>query len=100
LTKSQKCDIIYTSKGERKTPKYKEKNMINYNVNYKVEGYTNKWSVIDDLNGYVLLENNTWGDETCYLVAKQDQPTPNNAIMEVAGETYDDLETALEDLEL
>lgn len=74
--------------------------MINYDINYKVEGYTNKWSVIDDFKGYVLLENNTWGDETCYLVAKQCQPTPNNTIREIVGETYDDLETALEDLGL
>lgn len=84
--------------------------MLKRNENYKVSGYRNRWSIIDELAGYGLLENNTYGDETCYLVVKLDQepavlrykktegdivllPT----IMEVVCETCDGLETALED---
>ena len=84
--------------------------MIQRNKDYKVEGYTNRWSVIDTYHGFALLENNTYGDETCYLVVKQDAKveektyTKRNGekitlptIMETVCETYDDLITALED---
>jgi hypothetical protein len=84
--------------------------MIQRNKDYKVEGYTNRWSVIDTYHGFALLENNTYGDETCYLVVKEDAKveektyTKRNGekitlptIMETVCETYDDLETALED---
>lgn len=84
--------------------------MLQYDVDYKVEGYRNRWSVIDDDGEYALLENATWGDETCYLVVRMDVPVQEISykkkdgsdvliptIMKVEGETYDDLQTALED---
>lgn len=83
------------------------------NYEYKVKGYYYKWSVIDVLGDYALLENCTWGDETCYLVVKRDAPIKRkfsydillsgvmegsyDEIQEVIAETYDDLQTALED---
>lgn len=83
-------------------------------IDYKVSGYFNRWSVIATMNGYALLENSTYGDETCYLVVRikdnvKDKKYKNMAngntfvaptIMEVAGETYDGLEIALGDLGL
>ena len=42
-------------------------NAIKDEKRIKVEAYRGFWSVIDDHNGYVLLEHNTYGDETCYL---------------------------------
>lgn len=84
---------------------------IQKNINYKVNGYYNKWSVIDIYKGYALLENNTWGDETCYLVAKVKDNVQNKeytkksngekivlpTIIKVLCETFDGLEIALED---
>ena len=85
--------------------------MLQINDSYKVKGYYNKWSVIDVNDEYALLENETWGDETCCLLVRRDveikeceylnkstlatmkKPT----IMEVIGETFDDLETAIDD---
>lgn len=58
--------------------------------NLKIEGYIGKWSAIDTYKNYYLLEHNFYGDETCYLVINEDN--------EVVCETYDDIETALEDL--
>ena len=43
----------------------KKGNMIENSVEYRVKGYTNKWALIDTLDHYGLLENSTWGDETC-----------------------------------
>ena len=78
----------------------------------KVEDYIGLWSVIDDLNGYVLLEHNTYGDETCYLVAKSEDFILRDFIKKSTEkkvklpylpktaevfETYDDIETCLED---
>ena len=40
-------------------------------VDYKVEGYTNKWSIVDEAFGFVVLENNTYGDATCHLVVRK-----------------------------
>lgn len=61
--------------------------------NLKLEGYTNKWSAIDSMEVknkvYYLMENNTWGDETCYLVIDENK--------NVICETFDDIETALKD---
>ena len=84
--------------------------MLDKNTEYKVNGYRNRWSIIDTFKGYALLENCTYGDETCYLVAKLDQEPvmktyirPDKlrielpTIMEVICETFDDIETALED---
>lgn len=84
--------------------------MLQKNIDYKVKDYTNRWSIINTHEGYGLLENNTYGDETCYLVVKLDQepallrykrsdgstiqlPT----ILHVVCETYDGIEIALED---
>ena len=81
-------------------------------VEYKVKGYTNRWSVIDTHGEYALLENCTWGDETCYLLVRRDVEIEDKVytlkkgkekvilptIMEVIAETYDDILTAIEDL--
>lgn len=85
--------------------------MIKKNVDYKVKGYTNRWSVIAQYKGYRLLENCTWGDETCYLVVRYNAKVEDKeytkkstgekvtipTIMEVVCETFDDIVTALED---
>ena len=59
----------------------------------KIKGYTNTWSSIDtiliDNEYYYLMENDEYGDETCYLVITQSQ----NIIIE----TFDDIETTLID---
>lgn len=84
---------------------------VQKNINYKVNGYYNKWSVIAIYKGYALLENSTWGDETCYLVVKvkdnvQDKEYTKKSngekivlptIIKVLCETFDGLEIALED---
>lgn len=84
---------------------------VQKNIDYKVKGYYNKWSVIDTYKGYALMENNTYGDETCYLVVKikdnvQDKEYTKKSngekivlptIMEVLCETFDGIEIALED---
>lgn len=61
--------------------------------NVKIKGYIGMWSAIDsaeiDNKIYYLMENNTWGDETCYLVIDENK--------NVICETFDDIETALED---
>ena len=61
--------------------------------NLKIDNYMNKWSAIDFIvvnnKTYYLMENNTWGDETCYLVIDENK--------NVICETYDDIITALED---
>lgn len=84
---------------------------VQKNIDYKVKGYYNKWSVIDTYKGYALMENNTYGDETCYLVVKvkdnvqyKEYTKKSNGekivlptIMKVVCETYDGIEIALED---
>ena len=77
-----------------------------------VEHYRGFWSVIDDHEGYVLLEHNTYGDETCYLVVLAKEfiwkefklSTTGEKIVvpyfdttTTAYETYDDIITCLED---
>lgn len=80
------------------------------NVEYRVLNYTNRWSVIDTYEKWALLENCTWGDETCYLVVPMDQEIvmrkyrrKDGSFVElptievVTCETYDGIVTALED---
>ena len=59
----------------------------------KIPGYTNEWSAIDDYvvgnKHYFLMENDTWGDETWYLVITKD--------FKEIYETYDDIESCLID---
>ena len=59
----------------------------------KIPGYTNRWSSIDEYKigekTYYLMENDTWGDETCLLVITPD--------FKEIYETYDDIETCLTD---
>jgi hypothetical protein len=88
--------------------------MLQYGVTYKVDGYVGKWSVIDDYQGYVLLEHELFGDETWYLVVKRDAITTNKrykiddkgntiiypVIVEDVITTFDDLITTLEDNDL
>lgn len=88
--------------------------MIKENIDYKVKGYYGTWSVIDEAKNCCLLENNQYGDETCYLLVKNNAPvedktytnkntgvkTVRPTIMEVVGETYDDIETACDDYDI
>lgn len=59
----------------------------------KIKGYRNTWTEMDflDVNGirYYLMENDTYGDETNYLVINKNQ--------DIILETYDDIETTLVD---
>lgn len=78
---------------------------------YKVKGYFNRWGVVDTYKGYALLENNSHGDETCYLVVDTSSSNIQKRLyrlmdgstvelptfMSVVCETYDDLITALAD---
>ena len=81
---------------------------------FRVDGYTNRWGIIDskkvDDIEYFLLENNYWGDETCYLVVDSSKVIDKNytnkssgekitlpTFTEVVCETFDDIETALTD---
>lgn len=57
----------------------------------RVNGYYGKWTAIDSYKNWLLLENCTYGDETCCLVVEKDN------MQEVICETYDDIITALED---
>lgn len=90
-------------------------NCVNVLKNEKrivVEHYRGFWSVIDDHEGYVLLEHNTYGDETCYLVVLAKEFTWKEFKLSTTGvkivapyfdtttttyETYDDIITCLED---
>ena len=78
----------------------------------KVEGYVGFWSVIDDHEGYVLVEHNTYGDETCYLVfkaknfewkeftLKSGEQITAPFVSTTVFETFDDIITCLEDEEI
>ena len=76
--------------------------------NIKVINYKGFWSVIDDYEGYVLLEHNTYGDESFYLVVKAKdfiwkEISANKVVPffdQIADvyETYDDIKTCLEDM--
>lgn len=61
--------------------------------NIEIPGYTDTWGAIDGLflnnKTYYLMENDEWGDETCYLVITPD--------FKEIYETYDDIETCLID---
>lgn len=84
---------------------------VRKNIDYKVKGYYNKWSVIDTYRDYALMENNTYGDETCYLVVKINNNVEEvkytrkdngekvvlPTIMKVLCETYDSIDVALKD---
>lgn len=88
--------------------------MIKKGIDYRVKGYYNRWYVIASLKKWSLLENCTWGDETCHLVVRNDVTVIDKAyrntrtnervvlptIQETVCETYDDLQTALEDIGL
>jgi hypothetical protein len=102
--------VLKDTKRQKVTAPKEFKMKIEMNNEYRVNGYTNRWSVIDEYHGYALLENNTYGDETCYLVVKQYAKVEDKTytkrngekitlptIMETVCETYDDLHTALED---
>lgn len=63
-------------------------------MNQRLEGYKGQWSEFDatvrDNKYYRIFENNNLGDETCYVVTDYS--------CHPIGDTYDDLETALDDL--
>ncbi len=61
---------------------------------YKVKGYYGKWFAIASYKEWLLLEHCTYGDETCCLVVRKDNPE------EAVCETFDDIVTALEDEDL
>lgn len=85
-------------------------NTLKDNKRIYIENHTGFWSVIDDYKGYVLLEHNTYGDETNYYVAKANnfyyrESKKFNTFIPYfkecdVYETYDDIETALNDYEL
>lgn len=67
----------------------------------RIKGYKGKWSAVDSYTAadgaeYVLLENDYWGDETCYLVCR----ITSEMELEFICETFDDIETALKDCEV
>lgn len=39
--------------------------------NLKIKGYTGRWSAFDSYRNYYILENDYYGDETCYLVINE-----------------------------
>lgn len=69
----------------------------------KVEGYVGSWGEIDrkEINNtvYLLLEHNTYGDETCGLVITLPSDSSISHIPEenIICETFDGLEQALTD---
>ena len=76
--------------------------------NIKVEDYRGLWYVIDEDMGYLLLEHQTYGDETCHLVVKKndyyykkfqlrDGDEVELRVYRNAYETFDDIETCLSD---
>lgn len=85
--------------------------MLSREIEYKVYGYYNKWAIIDTYKNYSLLENTTWGDETCYLVVDNNVEIADKeytkrdtgekviipTIKAVVCETFDGIITALED---
>ena len=85
--------------------------MLSKEIEYKVDRYYNKWSIIDTYQGYSLLENTTWGDETCYLVADNNVEVVNReyikkgtgekiiipTITTIICETFDGIVIALKD---
>ena len=62
----------------------------------KIPGYTSRWSAFEKAKvgdkTYYIMENDEWGDETCLLVC-----TFENDGVQVIGETFDNIEIALED---
>jgi len=54
----------------------------------KVENCVGFWSVIDYSHGYVMLEHNTFGDETEYLVIKATEFVMKNFTNKITGETH------------
>lgn len=90
-------------------------NTLKSEKNIKLANYYGCWSVIDDYRGFVLLEHNEYGDETCYLVVKASDFEWKEFIKKSTGEkvllpyfsdkcsvyeTYDDIVTCLEDYEV
>lgn len=76
--------------------------------NIKVKGYRGTWSVIDECDAWtdidvmtrwLMLEHNYYGDETCYLVIEDTAVNwkPNNVYEGIVFETFDGIETCLED---
>ena len=75
--------------------------------NIKIEGRIGTWYEIDHLthNGvtYVLFESEIWGDEAPAVVIKYTDDRTNKREIpkeNEVGETFDDIETALEDEEI
>ena len=62
----------------------------------EIPGYYNTWSAFEKAKvgdkTYYIMENDEWGDETCLLVC-----TFENDGVQVIGETFDNIEIALED---
>jgi hypothetical protein len=68
----------------------------------QIKGYRNTWSAVDDLEteqfGKVfLMENDVYGDETCYLVVNEDGERLQDKNGVDISETFDDLETWYDD---
>lgn len=85
--------------------------MLNKQIEYKVNGYYNRWAVVDTYKNYSLLENTLWGDETCYLVVDNNVEIVDKeytkrstgekivipTIKTIICETFDGIIVALED---
>jgi hypothetical protein len=77
------------------------------NTEIKVNGYRGTWSIVDGhdviksyrtLERYALLEHDFYGDETCFLVIKDDERYwTYNIYNGPVYETFDGIETCLED---
>ena len=72
---------------------YKEVNEMQMD-GVRPKGYTGKWSGIDESyykgEKVVLLENDHYGDETCYLLVYEN--------LKVICETHDDILTTIREL--
>ena len=63
--------------------------MLDWKTNYRVKDFANYWSIIDTYKGYALLENNKFGDESFYVVAKMDAPVERMKAIKKDGEIVD-----------
>lgn len=67
--------------------------------NIKIDGYKGTWYEIDRMGVpgtglFLLLEHETYGDESPWLLCEYH----NNGIITDIAETYDDIETAIHDI--
>lgn len=66
----------------------------------QISGYRGRWSefdsyIVHDGTEYVILEHDTYGDNTCFIVCRRDDDD-----LVFVCETYDDIMTALKECEV